>query len=83
MEPEVIILDEPYAGLDLPTSLQLHETLNNLEQQLIMITHDPNILVDFDRIIWMDNGEVIGDGTANEILSKFTVEMKRRAHAGN
>ena len=83
MEPEIIILDEPYAGLDLPTSLQLHEILNDLKQQLIMITHDPNILADFDRIIWMDNGEVIGDGPANKILSKFTVEMKRRAHAGN
>ena len=53
MKPDVIILDEPYAGLDLPTSLQLRHELNKLSQQIVMITHNKDILVDFDRILWI------------------------------
>jgi len=63
MKPDVIILDEPYAGLDLPTSLQLRHELNKLSQQIVMITHNKDILVDFDRILWIDNGKIIKDGS--------------------
>jgi biotin transport system ATP-binding protein len=80
MTPNTIILDEPYAGLDLPTSLRLHRTLADLEQQVVMITHDPRVLADFDRIIWLDQGRVVGDGAADVILPKFNSEMEARAN---
>jgi biotin transport system ATP-binding protein len=83
MKPKVIILDEPYAGLDLPTSIQLHRTLDGLEQQLIMITHDPRVLAEFDRVLWMDNGRIVADGAAEQILKEYTDEMQRRADASN
>ena len=80
MKPDVIILDEPYAGLDLPTSLQLRHELNKLSQQIVMITHNKDILVDFDRILWIDNGKIIKDGSFKNVMPDFEEEMQRRAH---
>ena len=81
MAPDVIILDEPYAGLDMVTSLRLQRTLAGLDQQVVMITHDTALLADFDRVILMDNGKIIGDGTPADVIPKFTSEMKARANA--
>ena len=80
MKPDVIILDEPYAGLDLPTSLQLRHELNKLGQQIVMITHNKDILVDFDRILWIDNGKIIKDGSYENVMPDFEEEMQRRAN---
>lgn len=80
MKPDVIILDEPYAGLDLPTSLQLRHELNKLSQQIVMITHNKDILVDFDRILWIDNGKIIKDGSYENVMPDFKEEMQRRAN---
>ena len=80
MNPDVIILDEPYAGLDLPTSLQLRHELNKLSQQIVMITHNKDILVNFDRILWIDNGKIIKDGSFKNVMPDFEEEMQRRAN---
>ena len=80
MKPDVIILDEPYAGLDLPTSLQLRHELNKLSQQIVMITHNKDILVGFDRILWIDNGKIIKDGSYENVMPDFEEEMQRRAN---
>ena len=80
MNPDVVILDEPYAGLDLPTSLQLRHELNKLSQQIVMITHNKDILVDFDRILWIDNGKIIKDGSYENVMPDFEEEMQRRAN---
>ena len=71
MKPDVIVLDEPYAGLDLPTSLRLKQTLEKLNQQLVMISHDKEILADFDRILWIDNGKIINDGSFENVFPDF------------
>ncbi|MDB9816252.1 energy-coupling factor ABC transporter ATP-binding protein [Amylibacter sp.] len=83
MKPDVIVLDEPYAGLDLPTSLRLKQTLEKLNQQLVMISHDKEILVDFDRILWIDNGKIINDGSFENVFPDFEKEMRRRANVSD
>lgn len=83
MCPDVIILDEPYAGLDLPTSLQLKRTLKNLSQQIVMITHNKDILVNFERILWIDNGKIIKDGSFESVMPDFEKEMQRRSNVSN
>lgn len=83
MKPDVIVLDEPYAGLDLPTSLRLKQTLEKLNQQLVMISHDKEILADFDRILWIDNGKIINDGSFENVFPDFEKEMRRRANVSD
>ncbi len=77
MEPKTIVLDEPYAGLDIPTSLQLHRWLDKLDQQIILITHDPEKLKDFDRVLWLEKGLIVKDGPADDVLKGFNTEMTR------
>lgn len=77
MQPALIILDEPYAGLDIPTSMGLHHMLDQLEQSLVMITHDPAVLRNFDRVIWLEQGQVVQDGPAAQVLAEFSAEMQR------
>jgi biotin transport system ATP-binding protein len=79
MKPTVIVLDEPYAGLDIPTSRQLHRALAGVSQRLVLITHDLRVLSAFDRVIWLDDGGVAQDGTPAEVLPLFEGEMERRA----
>lgn len=80
MEPKIIVLDEPYAGLDMPTSLKLHRQLETLDQQVIMITHDPKVLAGFDRVIWMDHGRIHADGVPADVLTAYEREMQARAN---
>lgn len=81
MAPQLIILDEPYAGLDIPTSMGLHRELAGLDPSLVLITHDPTALKDFDRVIWLHDGAVHMDGLATDVLSAFTSEMHRLGQA--
>lgn len=81
MRPRTILLDEPFAGLDLPTQSRLERTFSGLPQRLIMITHDPRSLAGYDRVIWLENGRVRADGQADPILKDFTAEMARLGEA--
>ena len=83
MEPDIIILDEPYAGLDLPTSIKLKNTIKKLNQQIVMITHDREILEDFERILWIDNGKIVRDGSFENVMPDFEKEMRKRANVSD
>ena len=77
MEPRTILLDEPLAGLDLPTQARLARRFAALPQRLITITHDPSVLREADRILWLDTGRVVADGPPSEVLPAFVAEMAR------
>ena len=77
MAPHTILLDEPFAGLDLPTQTRLARELATLPQRLVLITHDPAALAGYDRVIWLEDGRVRADGAAVAILKDFSAEMAR------
>jgi biotin transport system ATP-binding protein len=78
-EPGLLLLDEPFASLDLPTRYELRERLNGLNQNIIMASHDIDLLSEFDRVIWLEAGRVRGDGPPKSILSAY--QAKARAGA--
>ena len=78
MAPETILLDEPFAGLDLPTTTRLTRKLAQLPQRLITISHDPAAVATADRVIWLEGGRVVGDGPAPKILAAFTTDLAMR-----
>lgn len=77
MGPRTILLDEPLAGLDLPTQARLARRFAALPQRLVTITHDPSVLTDADRVLWLEAGRVVADGAPAEVLPAFTAEMAR------
>ncbi|OYU39941.1 MAG: cobalt ABC transporter [Pseudorhodobacter sp. PARRP1] len=77
MQPATILLDEPFAGLDIPTQSRLARRLSALPQRLITITHDPATVSGCDRVLWLDQGRIRADGDPETVLPIFTAEMAR------
>ncbi|WP_300445278.1 ABC transporter ATP-binding protein [uncultured Mameliella sp.] len=75
MRPAVIVLDEPYSGLDIPTRLQLMRVVDEVEASIIQVTHDPDSVRHFERVIWVDRGRIREDGQAADVLSQFEHQM--------
>lgn len=77
MAPETLLLDEPFAGLDLPTQARLVRRFEALPQRLITISHDPAAVATCERVIWLEAGQVRQDGPAAPVIAQFSAEMAR------
>lgn len=77
MAPATILLDEPFAGLDLPTQARLARRFAGLPQRLVTISHDPAAVAGCDRVLWLDGGRIVADGAPDTVLPAFTAEMAR------
>ncbi len=62
MSPEVLLLDEPTAGLDAEVKEKLVSVLNNLDTSYIVISHEFDFInAVTDRVFSMDNGRILTD----------------------
>lgn len=61
MEPELMAFDEPTTLLDLGNRNRLRAAIAALPQSVVMVTHDLELLEDFDRVLVMDQGRVALD----------------------
>jgi biotin transport system ATP-binding protein len=76
MAPKLIVLDEPYAGLDLATTTRLGRYLEGLDQALIHISHDLSALQAYDRVIWLERGAIQMDGPPAQVLPAYEQQMR-------
>lgn len=74
MRPECIILDEPTAMLDPSGRKEVMRTVHELNKNegvtILLITHYMDEVIDADRVIVMDGGKVVMQGTPKEIFSQ-------------
>ena len=72
MEPECIVLDEPTAMLDPVGRKEVLSTVHRLNREkgitVILITHHMNEAQEADRVIVMDDGKAVMDGTPREVF---------------
>lgn len=71
MQPSAILLDEPFAGLDAPTTAQLHALIDGYDGTVIHISHQTEQLARYDRIIRIDRGRMHDDGAPERVLSAY------------
>ena len=69
MNPSILILDEPSAGLDPRGRRTLINLLRDLPITMLVSTHDMRLVEElFPRTIVMDDGQIVADGITKEIL---------------
>ena len=69
MNPKILILDEPSAGLDPRARRTLINLLRELPITMLVSTHDIRMVQElFPRTIVMDDGRIVADGMTKEIL---------------
>ncbi|AWP26238.1 ABC transporter ATP-binding protein [Paenibacillus glucanolyticus] len=88
-KPPLLLADEPTGNLDYNTSKEILEALvemrSSLKQSMIMVTHDPNVAVYADRVLFFHDGQIVdqyvsrGKRDIDPILSIFKNMMERSA----
>ena len=77
-EPTTLLLDEPFASLDLPSQARLAAQLQASSQQVILSTHALEHVLDFERVLWLDAGQVRADGPGREVCEAYLAHVRER-----
>ena len=82
MKPKCIVLDEPTAMLDPNGRKEVIKTLRELNEKehvtVLLITHYMDEVIHADKVIVMDDGKVVMQGTPKEVFSKVAELKKHR-----
>lgn len=78
-EPQILLLDEPTANLDVRHQLGVTKLLRDLAHErnmlIVMICHDLNIASKYaDSILMMKDGTIFAAGTSQEVITKENIE---------
>jgi biotin transport system ATP-binding protein len=78
MRPARIVFDEPTTLLDLVNTRRVAQLIEGLEQQVVVVTHDLDLLDGFDRVLVIDDGRVVTDGPPDSSVSAYRALMVHR-----
>ena len=72
MEPQVLLLDEPMAGMNIEEKQDMSRFILDVNDEfgttVVLIEHDMGVVMDIsDRVVVLDYGKKIGDGTPSEV----------------
>ena len=72
MQPEILILDEPFSNLDFPSSIEVQKQIKDLHQSghtIIIIAHElEKVIQQADRLIVMNGGKIVLDNEPARIM---------------
>ncbi len=75
----LLLLDEPLANLDIKYQIELVRLLRKLREasniSVVMALHDINIALQFDTVMLVKNGALIGSGTPEAVLTRNTLKQ--------
>jgi iron complex transport system ATP-binding protein len=78
-EPEVILLDEPTASLDLAHQVRLLDLMEKLKREkgvtVVMVSHDVNLAAMYaDSLLLLNKGQIVSRGNPDQVLTFQTLE---------
>jgi len=76
--PQVMLLDEPFASLDLPGQARLARELDAAPAQVIISTHVLDHVRHFERVLWLDQGQLRGDGPGAAVCAAYEADVQAR-----
>lgn len=74
-----LLLDEPFSSLDLPGQGLLRQEIAAAPQQIIVSTHVLGHVRHFERVIWLEGGQVRADGLGAEVCAQYEADVAERA----
>jgi len=75
MRPQRIVFDEPTTLLDLSNTRKVGRVIDELEQDVVVVTHHLELLSGFDRVLVVEDGRVVADGAPGETLPWYVARM--------
>ena len=71
-QPKLLILDEATSALDGITEAAISDALNKLKRKvtIILIAHRLSTVMNADRVFYMDNGQILAEGTFSEVRDR-------------
>lgn len=75
---QTLLLDEPFASLDLPGQALLRKEMASAPQQVIVSTHVLDHVRHFERVIWLDKGHARADGIGTEVCAYYEADVAAR-----
>ena len=84
-KPKILIFDEATSALDNLTQKQISQALDSLKCTRIVVAHRLSTIKNCDRILVLDKGSVVEDGTYDELIAKggFFAELVNRQRLDN
>ena len=80
MNPEILFFDEPTSALDPELTGEILKVIRNLAAEhmtMVIVTHEMNFAKNVaDKIIFMDNGYIVEQGTPDEVFGSQNTRMK-------
>ncbi|RKT55272.1 energy-coupling factor ABC transporter ATP-binding protein [Saccharothrix australiensis] len=71
LEPAHVVFDEPTTLLDLRNKRRVTRLIRELPQRVVVVSHDLELLADFDRVVVFEGGRVVADGPARESIAAY------------
>ncbi|MFF8633746.1 energy-coupling factor ABC transporter ATP-binding protein [Streptomyces pilosus] len=72
--PRYVVFDEPTTMLDLRSKRQIARVMAELEQHVVVVSHDMDLLEGFDRVLVFDEGRLVADGPPDVSIA-FYLEL--------
>lgn len=75
-EPSLVVLDEPTTLLDLRNAERIAALVAALEEQVVLLTHQLDLLAGFDRVLVFDQGRLVADAAPSAAIEHYRALMR-------